>query len=269
MNASTEARNAATTAANSRALTVLARIGYAASGLVHLLLGYLAIRVALNRGGQSDQSGALSEVTQLPGGGVIIWVTVVGLAALGLWLLIQAALGIGSSSKKRWVRSVVSAGKAVAYLALGATALSFAQGGSASSSESSQNASGSILALPGGQLLLALLGVAAVGVGGYFIFKGVTRKFTEDIALPSGPAEKPIVALGVIGYIAKGVAVVAVGVLFVVAAIKVDPNGATGLDGALKSLADLPFGQAILIVVGAGLIAYGVYTFARARFARL
>jgi hypothetical protein len=269
MNPGSQARSAARTAANSKALTILARTGFAASGLVHLLLGYLSIRVALDLGGESDQSGALSKISRLPGGSIILWLTVVGLAALGLWLLIQAALGIGSSSKKRWARSVVTAGKAVAYLALGGTALTFAQGHSASSSDSTSNASRSILALPGGQILLALVGLGVIGIGGYFIYKGVTRKFATDIVVPSGPSEQPVIALGITGYVAKGIAVVAVGILFVVAAIKVDAQDATGLDGALKSLADLPYGEAILIVVGVGLIAYGIYTFARARLARL
>ena len=75
--------------------------------------------------------------------------------------------------------------------------------------------------------------------------------------------------LGTVGYVAKGVAIIVVGILFAVAAVKVDPDDSTGLDGALKSLASLPFGMVILIAVGLGLIAYGVYTFVRARYARL
>ena len=72
-----------------------------------------------------------------------------------------------------------------------------------------------------------------------------------------------------VGYVAKGVAIAVVGVLFVVAAVTHDPEKAGGLDAALKSLAALPFGQVILWIVGAGLVVYGVYCFARARYARL
>ena len=269
MSARTHAQEAASAAGNSTALRILARAGFAASGLVHLLLGYISIRVAFNRGGQSDQSGALEQISKLPAGVFILWLTVIGLFALGLWLIVQAILGIGSTSKKRWVRSLVSAAKAVAYIALGITALTFATGGSASSSSSTREASSTILSLPGGQFLLGLVGLIAIGVGGYFVYKGVTRKFTDDISLPGGTATKAVVALGITGYIAKGVAVAVVGILFIVAAIRVDPKQASGLDGALKALADLPFGVVILSVVGLGLIAYGVYTFARARFARL
>jgi len=78
-----------------------------------------------------------------------------------------------------------------------------------------------------------------------------------------------VVTLGVVGYVAKGIALFAVGVLFVVAAFTFDPEKASGLDGALKSLADLPFGIVILVAVGIGLIAYGLFLVARSRLARL
>ena len=264
-----QARQVASRAGNSRALTLIARIGFAASGLMHLLMGYIAIRIALHHGGESDQSGAFAQLIKLPGGSIIIWVSVGGLAALGLFLLLQAALGIGSSSKKRWVRSLVSLGKGVSYLALAFTALSIALRHPTSSTTSTRHATGTLLSLPGGQALLIALGIITAGVGGYFIYKGARQKFREDITLPSGRSQRAITALAMTGYIAKGIAILTLGVLFVVAAVKVDPQEASGLDGALKSLAALPFGETILIVIGIGLIAYGLYSFARARLARL
>ncbi|POH57844.1 DUF1206 domain-containing protein [Arthrobacter glacialis] len=269
MNAGQKARRVAREAGDNRVLTTVARVGFAASGLMHLLMGYLAIQIALHRGGESDQSGAFAQMNKLPGGMLLLWTAVIGLTALALWLLLQAALGIGSTSKKRWVRSLVSCGKAVAYLALAATALSAALRQPTNSATSTRQASGSILTLPGGQALLIVLGIATVGIGGYFVYKGARKKFHEDIALPAGGSGKAIDVLGVTGYIAKGIAIIAIGILFVVAAIKLDPKDASGLDGALKALAALPYGEAILILIGVGLSAYGVYSFARARLARL
>lgn len=269
MSTRTAARRFAQTAGHSHALTVLARTGFAASALVHLLLGFLAIRVAFNGQGQTDQSGALAEVAKLPGGTVLLWIAVIGLFALGLWLIVQGSLGIGSASKKRWIRSLVAVAKAVTYIALGVTALTFARGQSTNASDSTQQASSNILAMPGGQLLLAGIGIVAIGIGGYFVFKGGTRRFEEDLAMPAGSAGRVVRVLGITGYIAKGIAIVVVGILFLTAAVTVDPDSATGLDGALKSLAALPFGMIILTAVGLGLIAYGIYTFVRARYARL
>jgi len=111
--------------------------------------------------------------------------------------------------------------------------------------------------------------VIAFGVGIYLIAKGARRKFVNDITLPSGAGRGAVLVLGTVGYIAKGIAIAVVGVLFVIAAVVVNPTQASGLDGALKALAALPFGSAILVAIGIGLIAFGIYTFARARLARL
>lgn len=269
MNGVAHTHRLARSVAAGRPVGVLARLGYVASALIHLLIGYLAIRVAFRQPGETDQSGAIAQIAALPGGTVVLWITVVGLFALALWLIAQAFLGMGSSSTKRWLRSLTAAGKAAAYLVLGLTALGFAVGGGSNASRSTRQTSGGILTLPGGQLLLALVGVAAVAVGVYLAVKGIRRTFVEDIDVPRGRAERPILVLGTVGYLAKGTAVAVVGVLFVVAAVTLDPNEASGLDGALKSLATLPFGAALLIAVGIGLIAFGIYTVARARLARL
>lgn len=269
MRAGREARRAVSRAENSKALTTIARIGFAGSGLMHLLMGYLAIRVAYHRGGESDQSGAFAQMMKLPGGMVLLWITVVGLAALALLLLLQAALGIGSSSKKRWIRSLVSFGKGVAYAALTSTALALALRKPANSSTTAQHASGTLLSLPGGQGLLIAVGIATAGIGVYFIYKGALKKFHEDISVPTGRFKHAVDGLAMTGYIAKGIAIVALGVLLVVAAIHVDPQDATGLDGALKALTALPLGGAILVMIGIGLIAYGIYSFVRAKLARL
>jgi hypothetical protein len=269
MSARQEARRTANIAGNSRTLALVARIGFAANGLMHLLIGYIAIRIALHHGGETDQSGAFGQLMKLPGGRIALWVAVAGLAALGLWLLLQAGLGIGSSSKKRWVRSLVSLGKAVAYFALAWTALSIALSRPSNSASSTRRASGTLLSLPGGQLLLIVLGILTAGIGGYLVYKGIRQKFRSDINLPGGRSEAAVIALAMTGYIAKGIAVIMVGVLFVVAALKVDPKNASGLDGALKSLTALPFGEAILVIIGIGIFAFGLYSFVRARLAVL
>ncbi len=268
MSTGTRARRAARTARDSTALQVPARVGFAASGLIQIFLGYLAIRVASHEVAESDQSGAVAQIARLPGGPLILWISMIGLFALGVWLLIQAALGIGSSAKKRWLRSVISLCKAVAYLALAFTALAVIQGHPSNADSSTRKTSEGILTLPGGPVILGLIGAVTVGVGGYFIAKGLTRKFEKDIDLPSGRPRHPVVVLGVVGYVAKGAAIALAGILFIVSAVKGNAAGATGLDGALKSLESLPFGDTILTVIGAGVIASGLYSIVRAGLAR-
>ena len=246
-----------------------ARAGYAVNGLVHALIGVTAISVAVGPGGEADQSGALSELAAAPGGRLILWVIAIALFALALWQVLHAFLAGGSDAKRRWAQRLGSLARAVAYVFVGVTALTFARGSSSSSSESSQSFSAGILSVPGGVILLVILGLIVFVVGVAFIVRGVTRRFLKKISVPHGPLGKFVTALGVIGYSAEGVALSVVGILFWVAAATLDPAKASGLDGALKALAGVPFGELILVVVGAGFIMYGLYSEFRARYARL
>lgn len=268
--AAASAKGNARQLADHRWFRAAARTGYAAVGVVHVLLGYVAVRVAIGGGGQeSDQSGALRQLTRLPGGVVVLWLVVIGLAALCLWLVLQAVLGAGTA-KRPWVRRVSAIAKAVGYGTLAVTALRVVMGSGSSSAQSSRSASAKLMAAPGGVFLLVAVGLAILGVGVYFVVKGLRRSFRDEISkAPGGGPRAGIVMLGVVGYVAKGVAVGAMGILFVFAAVTNDPSDASGLDGALKRMAGLPFGTVILVAVGLGLAVYGVYCFARARYARL
>jgi hypothetical protein len=255
------ARSAASRARSNPALTVAARVGFAVNGLLHILIGGIAVGVALGNKGEADQGGALGELARNPLGAGVLWVTTVGLVALGLYLIIAAIANRGAETKDR----LKDAAKAVAYLAVGATAATFAMGGSSDSSQQTESLSATLLALPVGVALVVVLGLVVAGIGVYLAVKGIRKKFLEDLTR-SSPA---ITALGMVGYIAKGVAIVVVGILFVVAAVTDNAKKASGLDGALKALADLPFGPIVLLAVAVGLIAFGVYSFARARLAKL
>ncbi|TFD79266.1 DUF1206 domain-containing protein [Cryobacterium fucosi] len=250
-------------------MQALARLGFAVNGLLHILIAGLAIAVAVGGGGSADQSGALGQLAESPGGVFVLWTVVVGLFALGLWLLLGAFLMPGSDPKRKWSHRVVEISKAAVYILLAVTAVTFATGGTADSATSARDASAALMRAPGGVALLLVGGLIVLGIGFYFVRKGALKKFTADLDLPSGTVGRAIVALGIAGYVAKGIALAVVAVLIVVAALTLDPSKSTGLDGALKSLVALPFGSVILSVIGVGLVAYGVYCFARAWRARL
>lgn len=239
-------------------------------GLLHIVIGAIAISIAVGAGGgEADQAGALDQVARTPFGDVLLWVITIGLAALGVWQLAEAVLEHDPDTKRRWAARAKYAGTAIAYLLIGGTALVYALGGQSDSSDSATALSATLLAAPGGVVLLVLIGLAVVGIGSAFIVRGIRRDFEEHLALPGGAMRAVVRTIGIVGYLAKGIAVAIVGVLFVVAAVTADPEQAGGLDAALKSLAALPYGQIILWMVGTGLIVYGIYCFARARYARL
>ena len=263
-----EVRRAARTAQDSGALEYPARVGFGASGLVQVLVGALAIQLGIDHVGEADQTGALAAVAKIPGGVVVIWISVLGLLSLALWLLTEAVLVRGGAPAHAWKRRLEFLGKAVAYIALGLTALAFALGHPSHATSTARSFSAGLLALPAGQLLLGLAGLVAVAVGGSFVWKGIRHTFTKDLVMPKGLARRGVLVLGTVGYIAKGIVVGVAGVVFIVSAVRQESGSATGLAGALDSLERLPFGLAVLFAVAAGLIASGVYNIARAWLAR-
>jgi hypothetical protein len=245
----------------------VARVGYAVSGLLHLLIGWVAVQMAFGGGGgrSADQSGALAQIAAQPFGRILLWLGMVGFVALGLLYLSGTAWGPQKTSER-----VKSGGKALVYLALAWTTFGFARGSGSSSSQQSADVTAKLLGLPGGRLVVAAVGLVVVGVGVYHVVKGWTKKFLRDLqGGPEGQLGDAVVKLAMAGYIAKGVALGVVGLLFAVAAVQSDPSEATGLDGALARLREQPFGVVLLVVAGLGLAAYGVYSFARARYGRL
>ncbi len=243
------------------ALETAARVGFAVSGLMHLLIGWIALQLALGspRSGAADQSGALSALAANGLGRFLLWVAVVGFAGLALWQVTEAVTGSSETTDR-----IKAVAKAVVYAALAVTALTFARGGSSSSTKQTTDFTASLLAQPLGVALVAAVALGVIGVGVYHVVKGWRKKFLRDLREHPGAG---IVRAGQVGYAAKGAALVVVGLLFGLAAVRRDPTRATGLDGALNSLLTVPFGKVLLVLVAMGLAAYGVYSFARAKAA--
>jgi hypothetical protein len=117
--------------------------------------------------------------------------------------------------------------------------------------------------------VIGFIGLVVAAIGVAFVIRGFTRAFEKRLNIPAGKTGKGIVTFGVVGYVAKGIAVAITGILFIVAAFTHDAAAAGGLDAALHSLAALPMGTVILWIVGAGLIIYGIFCLFRARYARM
>lgn len=265
-------------AADSRLLRVLARVGLAAQGLVFLLVAIIAAQVAT--GGSSsapDQSGALADVARQPFGHALLWVVALGLFAFVLWQLTDVIWGVPGQSDEDRKKAALARGKAacvaIGYASLGVTTVKVAVGsGSAGTSASSeQSGAAGLLGLPGGQLIVGVIGVVVLGVGIYSVVKGVRAAFTArmDLARLEDRLRSAVVVLGRIGYIARGVVYGIVGVLVVVAAVRYQPKRAGGLDSALHALAKQPYGGVLLGVVAVGLACFGIFCFVDARFRRL
>jgi hypothetical protein len=199
-------------------------------------------------------------VAQQPFGLFLLWVLAIGFVLLALWQVTEIVTAREAFDKAK------AAGKAVMYAALAYTAFVFALGGHTSSNKQTKDFTRTLMDAPAGRFLVGAVGLAIIGVALYHVYKGWKKKFLDD--LQEHPGHWAVVAARV-GYIGKGIALIAVGALFVAAAIQQHVGKTTGLDGGLKSLRDLPAGTVILIGIALGLAAYGIYSFARARYARV
>ncbi|MFD4959344.1 DUF1206 domain-containing protein [Microbacterium sp. NPDC058389] len=264
-----EVRGAARRAESNPVFETLARAGFVADGVVHMLIGVLAIVVALGGQGETDQSGALLTIAGAPLGFVVLWVAALALAALGVWQLFDGILVRRDSPARTWGARLIEWAKAAVFFALAIVSAAVAVGARPDPDDSVQEASRGVLFVPGGPIVLGIVGVA-IGAGGVgFAVIGLTRRFVPRLSLPSGRPGSIVTGIAVVGYIAKGLALLAVGVLLVVAAVKVDPGDTGGLDAALDGLIALPLGPLLCGAIGAGLVAYGVYLVLSARYRRL
>ncbi len=256
--------------AQNRVFERLARVGYVVNGILHLIVGYLAIRVACGDGGTADQTGALATLAAKPGGPLALWIATAALLAMGLWRLVETALGRSSDRESQRPSDASSRAKALGlaavYLAFAYSAFGFARGAGRPADQQNSSISARLMGSTGGTIVLVASGVVIVGVGIYHIYKGASRNFVDDLRGKSGDLVR---RLGVAGYVGKGAVITLTGALVIVAACRSEPKKATGLDGALKTLGSQHYGAALLVAAGAGIITYGLYSFVMARSTKM
>lgn len=261
-------------AGDSTSLEMVARAGLIAYGVVHLLIGWLAVQIAWSASGSksADTSGALRTLADQPFGKILLWLVALGLVALALWQASEAIWGYRNrEAAKRIPKQATSGAKAVIYAALGVSAALVALGSGSSSSQSQQHATSGVLAWPGGRVIVVVAGLIIIGVGVAEVVKGVKKSFSEQIDTSSmSPAAREGVArLGQVGYIAKGVAFGVVGGLLSYATLTFDRQQAQGLDGALQTILAQPFGKFLLTAVALGFVAFGLFAMLQARYRRM
>jgi len=244
------------------------RIGLVAYGVVHVLIGWLAVQLALgDGGGQASAKGALQELAGKPFGQTMVWAVAVGMFLLVLWRVIEAAFGHREEEGTDRLRKRVASGfKACLYGALGVSAARVASG-SGGSGGGSKGMTARLMDLPAGQWIVVAVGLGIVAYGGSLVWRGWTEKFAEHLETEGklGLSGAAYLLLGQVGYIAKGIALAIVGVLFCYAGIDHQPNKSGGLDAALRKVLEQPFGPILLIAIGLGIGCYGLFCFARAK----
>lgn len=271
-----EAGSDAKSAATSPWFTPLARCGYAAKGVIYLIIGGLALSAALGIGATpTDQQGALLTIVERPFGQFLLFVVSIGLVGYALWCLCQGILDVDGkgTSAKGIVARIGYCVVGITYLVLAFGAFKLATGGSAgkNSDTATRDFTAQLLAKPLGVVLVIVAGVAALAVAGILYYRAWKVDF-ESLIQPKELGQKGkdvIVTLGRVGYAALGVVFTEISLFFVIAAQRHNPGDAQGLGGALRQMEQQPFGRPLLALVALGLIAYGIYSVASARYRRV
>ncbi|WP_326960137.1 MULTISPECIES: DUF1206 domain-containing protein [unclassified Arthrobacter] len=266
-----DAADAAEDITNSPALEVLARAGFAVSGVLHLLIGLVAIRLAMGGEGEADVSGAVEQLASQPAGPLLLWTCFAACVALAIWQTSDAIFDFGHlPAKKKLANKLKAALQAVVYAGLAVTLLSFASGAGKDHTSSTSDLSVSVMKAPGGFALLIAVGAGIAVAGIIYAIRGFRQSFAKHIRPPATKeARTAVTVLGVVGYAAKGIALLLMGMLVIIATITAHPEESTGLDGGLKGLRDQPFGLYMLAAIGAGLICYGIFMMVRAKLAKM
>lgn len=262
----------------------LGRVGLAAKGVLYVVLGLLAVQFARGDTSSSnlDREGAIESVARQPFGKFLLVLIVVGLIALTLWHVVLVATGDPVSGDEATDRARYAV-KAVVYGAATVTAFSVMRanwsssssgassgatesGGGGSGNETEQQATAMLLDLPAGRLLTGAVGLGLIGFAIWqFVHHTVQKKFMKRVAPPSSMRDT-IEGAGRIGHGARAIVFALIGVFVIVAAVQYDPEESKGLSGSLAELAQRDGGAILLWAVALGLIAYGAFTLAEARY---
>lgn len=268
MDVTTQAEQAGRQADNSVWLDRAVRLGLVSYGVMHLLLAWLAIRLAFGDSSTSASSqGALHELAKNPVGRVSLYIAAAGFVALVAWQALEAAVGHRrEEGTKRTGSRLASAAKVVLYAALAYSCFKTAIG-SSSGGEHTDGITARLMSLPAGPWIVGAVGAVILAIGCGLIYRGISEGFREELELDgeTGKDGTAYVLLGKVGYVSKGVAIGVVGGLFVYAAVTHDPDKSGGLDQALQKVQQQPLGTWLLVVIAVGLACFGLFCFALAR----
>jgi uncharacterized protein YjiS (DUF1127 family) len=268
------ARYASRRASNSRGMELLARTGLVARGVMYMIIGLIALQIAFGHSGsQADRSGAVHLIAKTPFGSVALWLLVVGFIGMTLWRLSEAAYGAAGSGGHKASTRAAALARAVFYgfVAYGILKFALGVGSPSSSNQQSVDLTASAMRLPGGQLIVALIGLAFAAGGVYLAYSAWRKKFRKRLELGrmSTRTRLAVERLGQIGGIARGAVFATAGIFLVVAAARYQPQQAKGVDSSLRALASTPLGPWLLVIVALGLVVFGVYSLCEARWRRV
>lgn len=250
-----------------------ARLGYASKGVVYSLIGLLTAAAATGIGGQTaDRHDALKFILRQPFGRFLLIIIAVGLMGYAVWRILSGFFDSESRGRsiKGWALRAGSILRGLFYAAVAMEVLRISSRETKGKGSDAQArywvAEG--MDQPFGRWLVGMAGLFIIGYGLYQLSSAIRSKLSKKLRLGtlSPGIRGKVVAVSRFGLGSRGLVFAIIGLSILNAAIRHNPNAARGTTGALKQLAEQPFGGVLLGIIGIGLAAYGVYAFINARY---
>lgn len=247
-------------------LVLLARSGYAARGVIYLIMGIFALLAARDSARPKDSHGTLMEVLTHPLGDVLVGLVVIGLLAFAGWRVVQAVRDVdhhGTGLKGVTIRAGLLAGGMVnGALALFALGLLVGKSKSSGGGDQTRDLLAHLLSWEYSNLLVYLIALVPLGVGIAHIIKGWKASFEKYFE--AHEAMQYVRPVSRFGLIARGVVFIEISLLLLVSGSSYQAMDPPGVKEALAALQNLPAGGVLLMLMALGLIAFSVYSFAEA-----
>lgn len=266
-----EGKRQARRAARSPFAKGLARWGLVSKGVLYVLVGAIAVHVSVGGGERlEDRGGALAAVADHWIGLPLIAAVALGLAGYAVWRLAEAFLGttLEGGEEKHAVKRASYIARAAWYAGLSAVAFSVLFGADEQGGHEEDRATAWVLERPLGRWVVVAVGLGVLAAGVFNVWRGATAGFRKNLKTRkmSELEDRGFSAIGVVGHVARGLVFGVIGAFLVRAAYRYDPNETVGLDGALSEIVRRDYGDTLLGLVAAGLLAYGLYCFVEARY---
>jgi hypothetical protein len=276
------AEGAAQEVANTRSGQLFARAGIGARALVYLIVGILAVRIALGASGDEGAStsqsasatGAVKVLAGLPGGRALLAVLAVGLVGYAAFSLLDVCLHRrGRTRSERLGTALISGGAGVLYAAFAVWTASLVidPGKRHQSGSQNQELSAKVMGWPFGRELVGAVGIVILGVAVGFAWTGIARRFMDQLEDRCGsePIRAKLETLGIVAYLGRALAFAVTGGCILAAAISFNPSQAEGLDGSLRSLAKTGYGPVLLFATAIGLIVFAGWLWIEVKYRKI
>jgi type IV secretory pathway VirB2 component (pilin) len=258
-------------ASDSPAAHFVARAGLTARGVIYILVGWVAVLVALGHSSrEADQQGALHLLAGESYGLVSLWLLGIGFAGYALWRLSEAAFGVTGDRPAAGPR-LKSLARAVIYAGLSYLTFTVIFGTDRSQSARQQDVTATAMQHSAGRVLVGVAGLAIVACGLTLVVEGARKKFMKYLqtAQMSARVRRVVELLGTTGTMARGLVFALAGVLVIDAAVAHKASESGGIDKALLTLRDQPLGEFLMMLAALGLIVFGVYGLCEARWRKV